>query len=172
MKQPRSPELKRLRLRQAEERLAPWRAVRDLALPRGGWIRTVRHALGMGVNQLASRMGVKPPAVVQFEKGELAETTTLQTLRRAAEAMDCRLVYALVPNENLAATLKQQASEKARATRGRVSHTMALESQAVDKDEAARQDRELVQKLLSELPRTLWDDDHHHPDVQDRRSGD
>jgi predicted DNA-binding mobile mystery protein A len=154
---PKSPELKRLRLRQLEERLAPWRPLKTLSNPRGGWVRAIRQALGMGVTQLAERAGVRPPTILDFEKREAEGTITLNSLRRLAEAMDSTLVYALVPNSTLAEEVAGQALKKARAARSRVGHSMALEAQGVDPGEAESQEREFAQRLLMEWPQTLWD---------------
>lgn len=169
MKQPKSPELKRLRLRQVDERLAPWLALKSVVPPRGGWIRAVRQAIGMGITQLARRLGTKPPTALEFEKREAEGTITLNSLRRVAEAMDCTLVYALVPNTTLTTTVREQALKKARVNRGRVSHSMALEAQGVDANEAEQQEGELVHQLLMEWPRTLWDDDDHHAPATGRK---
>lgn len=158
MKPPRSPELKRLRLRQLDERMGPWFPLRHHPSPRGGWIRAVRQALGMGITQLARRIGTKPSTAAEFETREVEGTITLNSLRRVAEAMDATLVYALVPNSTLAATVREQALRKARTTHGRVRHSMALETQDVDAGEAELQESELAQQLLMQWPRTLWDD--------------
>ncbi len=154
----KSPELKRLRMRQLTERLGPWEEIRALPPPKGGWIAAIRHALGMGTGQLAKRMGVDPAAVAHFETREAAGKITVESLRRAAEAMDSKLVYAIVPNHGLHGALHAQAARVARARLARVGHTMSLEAQDVENDEAARQEADLASRLLSEWPRSLWDD--------------
>ncbi len=65
--------------------------------PIRGWIRATRSELGLTGVQLAQKMGVQPPRVVEIEKGELAGVLTLNTLERAAEAMGYQFVYAMVP---------------------------------------------------------------------------
>ena len=72
--------------------------------------------------------------------------------------MDARLVYAIVPNESLGATLHAQAEKVARWKLGHVGHTMRLEAQDVDPSETELQEREFAQKLLTEHPQALWDD--------------
>ncbi|HZZ37352.1 MAG TPA: helix-turn-helix domain-containing protein, partial [Caulobacteraceae bacterium] len=52
--------------------------------PPKGWLRAVRDALGMTTKQLARRLGVSQPRVVALEKGEVDESVTLTSLRRAA----------------------------------------------------------------------------------------
>ena len=155
---PKSPEIKRLRMRQLADRLGRWEDLRDIPPPKSGWIAAIRQALGMGTTQLARRMGVTPDAVAHFEKREAAGKITVESLRRAAEAMDSRLVYAIVPNHSLRSTLENQAREVARARLERVGHTMSLEAQEVENNEAAHQEADLASRLLLEWPRSLWDD--------------
>jgi predicted DNA-binding mobile mystery protein A len=156
---PKSAEFKRIQLKQLDERLQPWQQVKDLPRPRDGWVAAVRQALGIGVAQLAHRLGITPGAVVQLEDREVAGTVTLESLRRAAEAVDCKLVYALVPNVSLEHTLRTQVRRIAQQKLGRVGHSMRLEAQEVDDDEAAHQEAALAQRLLMEWSRRIWDDD-------------
>jgi len=66
--------------------------------PPQGWARAIRDALGMTKSQLARRMGVSSSTVAELERSEVRETITLASLRRLAKGLDCRVVYALVPN--------------------------------------------------------------------------
>jgi predicted DNA-binding mobile mystery protein A len=104
--------------------------VPDLARPpHDGWVRAVREALGMSLADLASRMHVAESTVLRLERGEKAGTTQLDTLRRAAEALDCELVYALVPRTPLTEQVDAQAHRVASRSLAPVVHTMALEGQ-------------------------------------------
>src|SRR4029079_14724254 len=84
-----------------DERLAPLEPADRFRPPPKGWIRAIRDALGMTGVQLASRLGVRPQTLNLIEKSEAEGTIQLKTLRRAAEALDCTLVYALVPKGSL-----------------------------------------------------------------------
>jgi hypothetical protein len=53
---------------------------------------------------------VRPPSVTELERNEAEERITLATLRRAAEALDCTLVYAIVPNKPLEAMVQDAAA--------------------------------------------------------------
>ena len=124
----------------------------DFAAPRGGWIRAIRDALGMPAVELGRRLNVTHSAVFELERSERAGTIKLNSLRRAAEALDCTLVYALVPKRGLDATVRTQAEGIADDELSHVEQTMALEDQAVDVTARARD--ELVQQLLD--TRGLW----------------
>lgn len=109
----------------------------------------------MSSAQLANRLGVKQPSVIAMEQSEAKGTVELRTLRRAAEALGCTLVYALVPNEPLETTVRERARALAQSRRASVEHSMLLEDQAVNtKDSEAGLD-EFVRELN---PARLWDE--------------
>jgi predicted DNA-binding mobile mystery protein A len=115
-----------------DRRLAAWRPLAVVgARPHGGWIRAIRDALGMSAADLAERLGVAQSTVARLEASERAETIQLSTLRRAAAALECDLVYALVPRRPLEESVSERARELALQQLGRVEHTMALEDQAL-----------------------------------------
>jgi predicted DNA-binding mobile mystery protein A len=128
-----------------------------LAPPPRGWIKAIREALGMSTAQLARRMGVKQPSVVAIERSEGMERIHLDTLQRAAAALNCRLVYALIPNEPLETMVRSRARQIAAAHLGSVEHTMALEDQAVIGNLAERE-RQLNALAAEIAPRAIWDE--------------
>jgi predicted DNA-binding mobile mystery protein A len=141
--------------RQVSQKLKPWQKLVNEPRPAKGWLRAIRESLGMDAIDLARRMGIRPATLHQYEVSEQEGTISLKTLRRAAESMDAVLVYALVPRSDIEGTLKKRARTLADDMLGRVGHSMALESQAVEGDEQRRQAEALVEQLLSN-PRKLW----------------
>ena len=122
--------------------------------PVRGWIKAVREALGMSTAQLAKRLRVKQPSVVDLEKSEAKGSIELATLRRVAEALDCTLVYALVPNKPLETMVRDRARLFAKGRRAPVEHSMLLEDQKVtEKNINARLD-EIVRETS---PRLFWE---------------
>lgn len=148
--------LKRLRLRQTERRLARLRKV-NLETPERGWLRTIRESLGMSTAQLGRRLGVAKQTVSALERREQDGAVTLQALREAAAALNSELVYAIVPKQPLPQMLEEQALAKALRELGRVSQSMRLEAQTVDDAEASEQLKERVSQLVHTWPRSLWD---------------
>jgi predicted DNA-binding mobile mystery protein A len=127
-------------------------------VPPRGWLRAIREALGMTPKALGERMGVSRTRVNALEKAEASGATTLNSLRQAAAALDCVLVYALVPRSSLEETLRRQAERQADAELARLDHTMHLENQALSTgDLQAARDR-MIQALLDGPPRRLWTD--------------
>ena len=130
-----------------------------LARPRGGWIRAIRDALGMTTRQLAARMGVAQSRIVALEKAEANGATTLKSLRDAAEALNCTLVYALVPKAPLDEIMRARARDKASGQFGQVSHGMLLENQALTADQMKEEVERLTDDILAEPHRLLWEDE-------------
>jgi predicted DNA-binding mobile mystery protein A len=120
-------------------------------------LKAIREALGMTTRQYSARLGVSQPRVVLLEKGEAEGTLTLESLRRAAEALDCELVYVLVPRKPLTQMLLDQAELKTEEQLGRMDQTMQLENQALTAADRARQRALLVDELLRGDLRRLWD---------------
>src|ERR1700733_2316935 len=91
-----------------------WQQLRGLGSPPHGWIRAIREALGMSAAGLAARLGITAGAVTRLEQSEAADRIQLDTLRRAADALGCDLVYLLVPRRPLDVGVSDRAREPAR----------------------------------------------------------
>jgi predicted DNA-binding mobile mystery protein A len=81
--------------------------------PPRGWVREIRLALVMSGWELGTRLGVSASRVAQIEVAEVEGTLRLGSLRRIAEAMNCQLLYAFVPNEPLDVMVRRQAERRA-----------------------------------------------------------
>jgi predicted DNA-binding mobile mystery protein A len=90
--------------------LGPLRQAQTAALrPVRGWLRAVRDAVGLSQEDVARKLGTKRQSYAQLETAEERGAISLASLRRAAEAMDCELVYFVVPRENIARTYSELA---------------------------------------------------------------
>lgn len=145
-------EFRDLRLKQLDRSLKTYQAARTVSRPSRGWIRTIRQALGVSSGKLALQMGTSRQLPLQLEKSEAEDRITLKSLRAVANALDCDLVYALVPR---AASMQELIENRARAEAKKhvlgVEHSMALENQAVGRiDEAVEAEaRRLDRKRAS-----------------------
>jgi predicted DNA-binding mobile mystery protein A len=137
-----------------DRRFAALRPVDRFNRPPHGWVRAIRDALGMSTTQLARRLGVDQSNVVRLEQSEMNDTVRLGTLRRAAEALDCTLVYALVPNSSLGETVAAQTRKVAAAEFASVEHTMLLEAQDLDDEGRDKRVAEYAAGLIDD--RRLW----------------
>ena len=126
------PEFKKLRLKQLERALEPFLAARHSPRPQRGWIRAIREATGVPLRQLSEKLHKSLSLVIYLEKSEADYRITLGSLRDAADALGCELVYALVPKSG---SIQELAEERARTKAAKnvraVEHSMALEDQAV-----------------------------------------
>lgn len=101
------------------------------AKPHAGWVKAIRTALGMTQRDLAARLGISDVAVHKLERSEQDGRISLAKLAEVGAAMDCTVVYALVPISSLEHTVQRQARRVAEARLGYVADTMSLEDQAV-----------------------------------------
>jgi predicted DNA-binding mobile mystery protein A len=129
------------------------------ATPARGWIKAIREALGMSTAQLARRLKIRQPSQVALEQSEAKGTIELATLRRVAAALDCTLVYALVPNKPLESTVRARALAFTRQRRRHVEHSMLLENQKVSTKRAKGQfSKAKLDAVIRETnPRLFWD---------------
>ncbi len=143
--------------RQLDKHLLNLRSEPLPARPMGGWIKAIREALGMTGRQLGNRLGVSQPRVAKLEQAECNGAITLESLQRAAAALDCKLVYALVPREPLEAMVIRQAQQRAQRLVAATAHSMALENQAADADATEAEIERLTKQMIAESGRRLWD---------------
>ena len=112
----------------------------------------------MSSAQLAKRLGVSQPSVTLAEQSEVKGSIELATLRRVAEALDCTLVYALVPNRPLEETVRDRARRFVMQRLAAVEHTMLLEDQKVTTQDPSRDEQERIDSILRDTnPRKFWD---------------
>ena len=81
----------------------------------------------------------------------------MDSLTRVAHAMECDLVYALVPRGSLDEVIRKRAEVIAENVVSRVSESMELEEQGVAHAERQRQVQELTADIVREGLRDLWD---------------
>jgi predicted DNA-binding mobile mystery protein A len=122
---------KQIRIKQLSRSLALFDKGKQTARPSRGWLRAIREALGISLEQIGRSAGATKQGIQRFEKAEASDRITIRNLRRVAEAMDCELIYAIVPKSG---TLQELADLRARREATKrvlaVERTMALEDQA------------------------------------------
>lgn len=143
--------------RRLDDRMESVRTLGGIGRPNKGWIRAIRDALGMSGAELAARMGVSQQVVSEIERNERQRTARMETLARAADALDCELIYALVPRTTLEDSVRAQARRKAARHLAHVAHHGRLESQEVSEEQFSAQLEELADWFAER--RGLWTDD-------------
>ncbi len=132
----------------------------DVEIPPEGWLCTVRNALGMSAAALARRIGKTRALVSNTEKAELKGAVTIKTMQSMAAAMNCRFIYAVVPNESIEAILKIRAYEKARSLVEAGTIQMAMEEQTLSEKQIEFEVNRLAMDMLKDLPSNFWNDEN------------
>ena len=145
--------------RQLDKRLSSMQNMELFVRPPRGWLKAIREALGMTTAQLGRRLGVVQSRVVAIEQAEAKGTITLNSLEKAAQALDCRLVYALMPRQPLEDIVEQRASLLAKSRLKSTGHTMTLEAQGVDATDESEQLKRLIRQLVEKSGSKLWEED-------------
>lgn len=98
-----------------------------------GWLRAVREGTGATQAGLAAKPGMSRQSFAQLETAETRGAISLKSLQRAAQAMECEVVYFVVPREGVAESFADLAArhDPARVHLAATEHSMALEGQAV-----------------------------------------
>jgi len=145
--------------KQLDQRLQTFAALKDTPPPMRGWVRAVRDALGMTGEQLSRRIGVRKQRIAALEKGEVAGTVTFNSMKKAAEAMDCVFVYALVPRDSLQANVERQARKYAEKIQAAIQHSMLLEQQGLTSEESRHGIDANTGKFVRETAKDIWEFD-------------
>ena len=147
-----------LQIEQLESKMEVYTPIANITAPPTGWIKAVRLALGMSLQQLANRISITKQSVQEMEKREVNGSITLKSLSEAAKALDMELVYGFVPRDgSLNALIDRKARELATRIVSRTSQSMILEDQGVSYARLEKAIEERVTKLKYEMPKILWD---------------
>lgn len=123
-----------------------------------GWIKAIRTAVGMTLQQLGSRLKVTKQGVLDIEKREKDGSITIKSLKEIARAMDMQFVYGFVPNDgSLEALVEKRAKKLATEIVRRTSNSMELEAQGNSRKRIQKAIQERTQDIQKELPKILWD---------------
>jgi predicted DNA-binding mobile mystery protein A len=108
--------------------------------------------------QLADRTGISPNTVNTLERSEARGSITIESLEKLAAGLGGKLVYAIVPppGKTFEQLVADRAEMLAKRRLDRVSHTMTLEDQSVEKKHQEKQLQRIVESLLAGSRRTLW----------------
>ncbi|MCA0428763.1 MAG: mobile mystery protein A [Bacteroidetes bacterium] len=149
---------KSLQLHQLNSKMLGFASLKQVAIPPTGWIKAIRNALGMTMQQLGRRLQVSKQGVMDMERREKEGSISLKSLREIARAMDMQLVYGFVPNDgSLDALIEKRAKELATQIVLRTANTMKLEDQANSNERLEEAIEERAAALRNEMPKLLWD---------------
>jgi predicted DNA-binding mobile mystery protein A len=143
---------------QIDRKLVNFTGLRDISVPPAGWIYATRKALNMSLKQLGKKLGITPQGIKEIENREKTGSITLKSLNDIANALNLKLVYALIPNDGtLQALLERAAYDEARKIVMRTSITMKLENQENTEERLQKAIKDKAEEIIREIPKYLWD---------------
>lgn len=149
---------KSLLLQQLESKMTAFSSLKEVVIPPTGWIKAIRSALGMSMQQLGNRLTMTRQGVLDMERREKEGSITIKSLRECAKVLDMELVYGFIPMAgSLDALIEKRATELATQIVMRTAHTMQLEDQANSPKRIEAAIRERAEEIKYQMPKFLWD---------------
>ena len=149
---------KSLQIQQLNSKMLVVASIKKITPPPTGWIKAVRTALGMSLQQLGNKISITKQSLTDIERREKNGSITLKTLRDAANALDMELVYGFAPKDgSLDALIDRKAKELATQIVLRTSNTMKLEDQGNSNERIQKAIEERAASIKNEMPKILWD---------------
>ena len=148
---------KKLIRKQLDKKLKKLKPLLHTAVPTGGWLKAIREGLGMTLEELGNRVDLDRSRIYRIEQAEVNGNVKLSTLQKMAEGLGMKFVYGFVSDQSLEEIVRKQASEIARKRLKRIDHSMKLELQGLSDEEQEEELNDLIDKIMVEEPKTLWD---------------
>ncbi|MDQ7818905.1 MAG: mobile mystery protein A [Melioribacteraceae bacterium] len=154
-----SKDKQKLMIEQLDRRYSKIRLLsKELEIPIGGWIKTLRKTLNISLKQLGRKLNVSSQNINQFELREKDGSISLQKLKEVANALNMEFVYTFIPRDgSLEKMIDKQANKVAEEIVMRTSHSMKLEDQENSEERLKKAIKERTEKIKNELPKYLWD---------------
>jgi predicted DNA-binding mobile mystery protein A len=149
---------KNLQIQQLDRKIIVFAPLQQVPVPPTGWIRAIRAALGMSLQQLGNKLSITKQSARAIEIREKEGTITLKSLREVGKAIDMHFVYGFVPHDgSLDALIERKARELATQIVHRTSTTMRLEDQENTKQRLGKAIEERTAAIKNEVPKILWE---------------
>lgn len=149
---------KSLQLQQLNAKMHAFQSLKNVTIPPTGWIKAIRTALGITLQQLGNKLSITKQSIMEIEKREKEGSITIKSLRQIGKTLDMTLVYGFVPNDgSLEELIDRKAHELAKQIVLRASATMKLEDQENTKMRLEKAIEERAAEIKNEMPKILWD---------------
>lgn len=150
--------LRKLLIDQLDRKFSGLKNLNDLNVPAKGWVYSIRTALKMSLRQLGSKLGISAQSVKEIEQREADGSITLKSLREAADALEMKVVYAIIPkDDSIENMIEKRANKIAREIVLRTSNTMMLEDQENSNERIEKAIKEKAEEIKIKMPKYLWD---------------
>jgi len=142
---------------QLDRKLKVFRVLRDIQIPSGGWIKTIRKTLSMTLMQLADKLKVDYRTIQGYEEREIKGRISIKTLREVGEALGMEFVYGFVPIDgSVQNMIDKKAKELARKIVLKTHRNMLLEDQGTEDHQLRKAIEELSEELKRDISKSLW----------------
>jgi predicted DNA-binding mobile mystery protein A len=149
---------KSLQLQQLNDKMLGFAILKGVATPPTGWIKAIRSAIGMSMQQLGNKLSVSKQGIQDMERREKEGAITIKSLKEIGRVLDMQLVYGFVPKDgSLDALIDRKAKELATQIVLRTSNTMKLEDQGNSNKRIQKAIEERAASIKNEMPKILWD---------------
>lgn len=149
---------KSLQLQHLNSKIMDFAKLSNIAMPPTGWVKAIRTAIGMSMQQLGNKLNISKQAIMDIEKREKEGSITIKSLREIARVMDMELVYGFVPKQgSLDAMIEKRATELATQIVMRTANTMKLEEQSNSQERIESAIKERAIAIQNDMPKILWD---------------
>lgn len=147
-----------LQLQQLNNKMLGFASLKQTDTPPSGWIKAIRTALGMTMQQLGNKLSVSKQGIMDMEKREIDGSITIKSMNEIARALDMQFVYGFVPKDgSMHALIDRKANELATQIVLRTSNTMKLEDQGNSNQRIQKAIEERAESIKNEMPKILWD---------------
>ena len=132
--------------------------LKQVAIPPTGWIKAIRIALGISMQQLGNKLSISKQGILDIENREKEGSITIKSLKEIARVLDMQLVYGFIPNDgSLDALIEKRATELATKIVMSTSTTMKLEDQGNSNERLKKAISERTAEIKNKMPKILWD---------------
>lgn len=145
---------------QLDDKLSLLQGLAASGMPKQGWIRTIREALGMSSTYLGKRAKLHQSRISRLENAEKQGNLKVSSLQKIGKALGMTFVYGFVPESTMEDVVRKQAEKVVSRRMARLDRTMRLEQQGLSDQEKKKAFQSMVDKLLAEHPKDLWNADN------------
>jgi predicted DNA-binding mobile mystery protein A len=89
------------RLEQLNDKMLQFASLKQTTIPSEGWIKSIRKAIGMSMQQLGNKLHISKQAIWEIEKREPNGTLSIKSLCEIGEAMELQFVYGFIPKDGI-----------------------------------------------------------------------
>ncbi|SEP18140.1 mobile mystery protein A [Mucilaginibacter sp. OK283] len=145
-------------IEQMDKKLTVFKSVENVIIPSKGWLNAVRVSLKMTLQQLGNRLNITAQSANDLEMREALGTISLNRLQEAANALDMKFVYGIIPKDgSIELMIEKRAKELAQKIVLRTSNSMKLEDQENSGERIEKAINEKAEEIKAELPKYLWE---------------